>query len=192
MGDASVGNRAEVIRKRAHKKLSQLQFKTNINESIFEEKLSTSVGTTGDKEISGGLLNAEVNSRTLHLPELPRGIASYECVFDNVSGYPSQKLIAERSVLSVLSPSKKLLVNAKPREVEEEGKKCADDLRRLPKVIVERVRIKKKRMICGSESRNDSSLEEDLCNDDEEEVEEMRERHIWETLSESDKALLFR
>jgi len=206
-----VGRRAEVIRKRAHKKLGKLEFRTEIpeEERAFVDRNSASpsgdiMGDEDSVKVATDILSS-INNGSLVVNNLPVAFSDYECVFDNNSGYGTQKKISDPRHRSTLRPSDKFSMNVQRHaEIVAETKKDIDSIRRLPRVVLERT-VRLRTDILAEQRRK---AEEDarlmrrrgekaaevayLSDDGEEDIMETRERHLWETLGEGERDLLFR
>jgi len=209
-----LGRRAEVIRKRAHKKLGKLEFHTEIpeDEKAFVDRNSASpssgvgdiMGDEDSMKIAKDILS-KINNGSLVINELPAAFSDYECVFDKNSGYGTQKKISDPRHRSTMRPSNKFSVKIQRHaEIVAETKKDVDQIRRLPKVVLERtVRLRRdflaeQRKRAEEEAkimrrRGQKAVDVAYLSDDgEEDVVDTRERHLWETLGEGERDLLFR
>mgnify|MGYP005995422217 CR=1 FL=1 len=209
-----VGRRAEVIRKRAHKKLGKLEFHTEIPEeerAFVTDKNPASpsgIGDMGDDDsmkLATDILN-NINNGSLTVNPVPVAFSDYECVFDKQSGFGTTKKITDPRHRSTLRPSNKFSMKIQRHaEIVAEAKKDVDNIRRLPRVVIERtVRLSTEIL---AEQRKKAEEEAKilrrrgekavvdvayLSDDGEEDLVETREKHLWETLTEGDRELLLR
>ena len=195
------GNRSESIRKTAHKRLSMIPFKSEISDLLTEDSTNINQNTTGGS--FAGILD---NTTTTQLddgdslfeggiltePNLIDSRTDFSCAFDDVSRELTQSKIPPRKILSVLTDTD-YFPNKKPRDdVTNDEELTANDLRKLPKVITERIVVNRKDMDNDNMKEGcvvDSGVKESNGNEDE--IVLVKERHIWETLDEKQRATLF-
>ena len=194
-----------------------------------------SITTTGEK--ASGLDGGDSLYQSTSVTELVDGMigsssnrTDYSCVFDDLSKNPSQKSIPTRKILSVLNPNGKFSPKRRPDSEDKFGsngmetvEETADDLRKLPKVVLlrEKIKVKKSTSMSRSDHDNDNDdndihnnillstmpmqnteseehnhphneNEDDECVSDEETLVVVKEKHIWETLTEKQRATMFK
>ncbi len=169
------------------------------------------VGESGMHSLDGGdsmiYQNNSVEELTVGLTGALNSRIDYQCPFDEINNVPGQKTIQDRRILSVLSPSKKFskksLLLSENDDNNNNKEETLDDLRKLPKVlnVKEKVIIKKK-IIKELEAKEITNHNANNANwstwgvaEQEEYVEEeiivVKEKHIWETLDDKQRALMF-